>query len=228
MMMIKPKTNSKTNSKTQRNGRNPRRNRYRKPSNNTIGAFVKAKTQVAPTRVDKDGFTKVNGRKPRRVRIMVNIQTPVHKQSSNPYDVLATSPPKKKTFALPAINKTPVKLNGAWARKVSFKNDSDSLMKPTPAETREYEKGSATDKFVSYPKEDDYLKLKRSKSAWCGKSRVSKSKEDAAKALAILQAQPKMPSYIGAWADAIDSDSDDEDEVVFDSQGRPSTDNSAW
>ena len=227
MMMIKPKTN--TNSK--RNGRNPRRNRrYKKPSNNTIGAFLKAKnTEVAPARTENDGFTTVKRRKPRRARVLTNKQGPVRKfVSSNPFDALATSPPKK-SVALPAINKTPVKLNGAWAKKVSFKNDSETLIKPTPVETREYEKGSATDKFVSYPKDDEYLKLKRSKSAWRPKS-VTQIKEDAAKALAELNAMPKAPTYIGAWADAVDSDSDreDEDEIVLDSQGRPTTDNSAW
>ena len=39
-----------------------------------------------------------------------------------------------------------------------------------------------------------------------------------------------MPTYIGSWADACDSDSDsdDEEEIVLDSFGRPATDNSAW
>lgn len=39
-----------------------------------------------------------------------------------------------------------------------------------------------------------------------------------------------LPSYIGSWADACDSDSDsdDEEEIVLDSFGRPATDNSAW
>ena len=39
-----------------------------------------------------------------------------------------------------------------------------------------------------------------------------------------------IPSYIGSWADACDSEdeSDDEEEIVLDSFGRPATDNSAW
>ena len=224
MMMIKPKTNS--NSK--RNGRNPRRNRnYRKPSTNTIGAFLRANnTEVAPARTENDGFTTVKRRKPRRARVMTSKRVAtLRKQSSNPYDVLATSPPKKRTVVLPTINSTPIKLKGAWAKKVSFKNDSETLMKPTPVETREYEKGSATDKFVSYPKEDEYLKLKRSKSAWRPKS-VPQVKEEPK---SVGSFEPG-PCYFGRRPYAVDSDSDaeDDDEIVLDSMGRPTTDNSAW
>ena len=38
----------------------------------------------------------------------------------------------------------------------------------------------------------------------------------------------KTPTYIGAWADAVDNESDDEEEIVLDGYGRPATDNSAW
>jgi hypothetical protein len=42
----------------------------------------------------------------------------------------------------------------------------------------------------------------------------------------------KIPTYIGSWADAVDSDSedesDDEEEINLDGHGRPATDNSAW
>ena len=40
----------------------------------------------------------------------------------------------------------------------------------------------------------------------------------------------KTPTYIGAWADAVDSEdeSENEEEIVLDSFGRPETDNSAW
>ena len=44
--------------------------------------------------------------------------------------------------------------------------------------------------------------------------------------------QCPVPSYIGSWADAVDSedesDGEIEEEIVFDSFGRPATDNSAW
>ena len=51
--------------------------------------------------------------------------------------------------------------------------------------------------------------------------------------LTVKEAYAKIqsiPSYIGSWADACDSDSDsdDEEEIVLDSFGRPATDNSAW
>ena len=39
--------------------------------------------------------------------------------------------------------------------------------------------------------------------------------------------QCPVPSYIGSWADAVDSE-DDEEEIVLDDFGRPATDNSAW
>ena len=40
----------------------------------------------------------------------------------------------------------------------------------------------------------------------------------------------KTPTYIGSWADACDSEdeSENEEEIVLDSFGRPETDNSAW
>lgn len=52
--------------------------------------------------------------------------------------------------------------------------------------------------------------------------------------LSIKEAYAKIkqtPTYIGSWADAIDSDSEsdcEEDEIVLDNYGRPATDNSAW
>ena len=151
---------------------------------------------------------------------------------------------------------------GAWGAKsanvladkpmkprVSFANDSDNLMKPTAAETREYEKGSAPGEFIEYPDEEEYLKLKRSKSAWCPRSiakahlQVKATEAEAeradrestarlelnARAYEVFNQEP-VPSYIGSWADALDSDSDDDDQVVLsvDRLGRPATDNSAW
>ena len=105
-------------------------------------------------------------------------------------------------------------------------------MKPTAVETREYEKGSVTTAFVKYPAEEEYLKLKRSKGAWRPKS-VPQVKEDVYDARVKLNRaayevfnQVPVPSYIGSWADALDSDS--EDDAELDSIGRPMMDNSAW
>lgn len=226
------------NKRQQRPNRPQQRSNKRRPrqSRRNLGAFLKA------PKVDSEGFTSVNGRKPRRNRA----QSPlVNKRSYNVnhFAVLERSPsPPTRQVEGPKVVKTKAPI-GAWGAKsakvvadkpmkprVSFANDSNNLMKPTAAETREYEKGSAPGEFIEYPDEEEYLKLKRSKSAWRPKS-ADKIKEDAEKAMAILSAQPKMPSYIGAWADALDSDSEDEDDEVVlsvDSQGRPATDNSAW
>ena len=215
----------------------PQRYNKRRPQkiNRNFGAFLKAP-------VDREGFTSVKGRRPRRHRA----QSPLvskRKVNANSFAALDRSPsPPTRQVALPKVVKPKAPM-GAWGAKsakvvmdtpmkprVSFANDSDSLMKPTAVETREFVKDSATTEFVEYPNEDEYLKLKRSKSAWRPKS-VDKIKEDAEKAMAILNAQPKTPTYIGAWADAVDSDSEDEeDEIVLtvDSLGRPTTDNSAW
>ncbi len=38
--------------------------------------------------------------------------------------------------------------------------------------------------------------------------------------------QSPVPSYIGSWADAVDSE--EEEEILLDNFGRPATDNSAW
>ena len=48
----------------------------------------------------------------------------------------------------------------------------------------------------------------------------------------LIKGIQKESTYIGAWADGCDSDSedesDDEEEIFLDSFGRPATDNSAW
>jgi len=226
------------NKRQQRPNRPQQRSNKRRPrqTRRNLGAFLKA------PKVDSEGFTSVKGRRPRRNRA----QSPlVNKRSYNVNHFAALdrspSPPTRQVEG-PKVVKTKAPI-GAWGAKsakvvadkpmkprVSFANDSTNLMKPTAAETREYEKGSASNEFIEYPDEEEYLKLKRSKSAWRPKS-ADKIKEDAEKAMAILKAQPKMPSYIGAWADAVDSDSEDDDEdqiLLTDSIGRPTTDNSAW
>ncbi len=59
-------------------------------------------------------------------------------------------------------------------------------------------------------------------------------KEDAVEMTPLLSVKEayahiqKTPTYIGSWADAADSDSDEEEEIIYDSFGRPETDNSAW
>ena len=88
---------------------------------------------------------------------------------------------------------------------------------------------------AEYPAEEEYL-LKRSKSAWRPKS-VPQVKEECQedvydervklnRAAYEVFNQVMVPTYIGSWADARDSDSEDDEEL--DSLGRPMTDNSAW
>ena len=229
-------------------GKQNRRPQRPRPSAVNFGAFLKAP-------VDSEGFATVKSRKPRRHRAQSPL-VPKEKRtnSANSFAALDRddSPSPTHNIALPKVVK-PKAPTGAWGAKsakvivdapmkprVSFANDSDTLMKPTAAETREYEKGSATTEFVEYPKEDEYLKLKRSKSAWRPKS-VPQVKEECHedvydarvslnRAAYEVFNQCPVPSYIGSWADAVDSDSEDEDEIVLttDSLGRPMTDNSAW
>ena len=228
------RTDRKQNSNRRRVG-----GRGRRPTGQqgySIGAFLKASQKVAPTkpRVDSNGFVAVTKRNRSRRQSPLSRRVtvkPTSSRTTNAFAVLATSPPK--TIAGPAIVK-PKAPKGVWGKgpkkKVSFANDSETLMKPTAVETREYEKGSVTTAFVKYPAEEEYLKLKRSKGAWRPKS-VPQVKEDVYDARVKLNRaayevfnQVPVPSYIGSLADAVDSDSDDE----TDDFGRPTTDNSAW
>ena len=232
------RTDRKQNSNRRRVG--GRRSRPTGQQGYTIGAFLKASQKVAPTKpcVDSNGFVTVIKRNrsrrqsPLSRRVMVK---PSSSRTTNAFAVLATSPPT--TIAGPAVVK-PVAPKGVWGKgpkkKVSFANDSETLMKPTAVETREYEKGSVTTAFVKYPAEEEYLKLKRSKGAWRPKS-VPQVKEECQKdvydervklnrAAYEVFNQVMVPTYIGSWADACDSDSEDE----TDDFGRPTTDNSAW
>lgn len=241
--------------KSTRRPQRPYKRRPRQTARN-FGAFLKA-----PTNVDSEGFANVKRRKTRCHRAQSPlVPREIRTNSANSFAALERddSPSPTHNIALPKVVKVKAPM-GAWGAKsskvvaeapmkprVSFANDSNTLMKPTAAETREYEKGSATTEFVEYPKEDEYLKLKRSKSAWRPRS-IAKAHlevkeechEDVYDARVSLNSaayevfnQEPVPSYIGSWADALDSDSDseNEDEIVLttDSLGRPMTDNSAW
>ena len=240
-----------TTGKSVRRPQRPYNRRRPQQTSRNFGAFLKAP-------VDSEGFATVKRRKPRRHRAQSPLVPERQVNNANSFAALDRddSPSPTHNVALPKVVK-PKAPTGAWGAKsdkvkvdapmkprVSFANDSDTLMKPTAAETREYEKGSATTEFVEYPKEDEYLKLKRSKSAWCPRS-IAKAHlevkeechEDVYDARVSLNRaayevfnQEPVPSYIGSWADAVDSDSENEDEIVLttDSLGRPMTDNSAW
>ena len=237
----------KTKSSRRAGGR-PRRPRPTGQQGYSIDDFLKASNKVTPTkpRVDSDGFTMVPKRNRNRRQSPLS-RRPTRQSNANSFAVLATSPPKKKTIAGPAIVK-PKSPTGAWAtgpKRVKFANDSETLMKPQAAETREYEKGSVPTEFVKMPDEEEYLKLKRNKGAWRPKSiakahlEVKATEAEAeradreytmrlelnARAYEVFNQEP-VSSYLGSWADACSDDSDSEDEI--DVLGRPTTDNSAW
>ena len=234
----------KVNSNQRRNGNKGRKNfgkRKIRPSNRTFGAFLKAPV----AKVNSDGFTMV-GRSARPLkRGRFQSPEPVKKNLNNmgAFSALARddSPSPTQKVALPKVM-APKKVTGAWGKtsknvmsdkpivkpRVSFANDSITLMKPTAADIREFRTDSPPNEFIEYPAEEEYLKRKSSKNAWRPKSVTSlKEKDDVSKTLIAIKA---MPSYIGSWADAVDSEdeSEDEEEIVLDNMGRPTTDNSAW
>jgi len=108
--------------------------------------------------------------------------------------------------------------------RVSFKGDDiDTLMKP-PCETKIFNADapvtaiSRDEDNQAYPAEEEYLKLKRSKTAWKPKFQITSPGPH-------LTASKKNVKK-ERWADICDDESDDEDE--FDQFCRPTTDNSAW
>ena len=110
-------------------------------------------------------------------------------------------------------------------RRVSFKGDNvDTLMKP-PCETKVFDAAAPASSVSSdedtqvYPDEEEYIRKKRSKTAWKPKFKMTTHND----ILKTVVNEIKKKS----WADmADDEDSDDEDD--FDQFGRPTTDNSAW
>ena len=110
-------------------------------------------------------------------------------------------------------------------RRVSFKGDNvDTLMKP-PCETKVFDAAAPASSVSSdedtqvYPDEDEYIRKKRSKTAW--KPKFQMTPDELKKK---LDGQKKVKKK--SWADICDEESDDEDD--FDQFGRPTTDNSAW
>jgi hypothetical protein len=128
------------------------------------------------------------------------------KQSQNSYAVLEESDAAVKYIALPKVVKVEEPLKGAWANKLADKPVAElKVVKEPTCAMQEAEPEKCH--------EDVY------------DMRVALNR----RAYEVFNQEP-VPSYIGSWADACDSDSDGEieEEIVFDSMGRPSTDNSAW
>lgn len=110
-------------------------------------------------------------------------------------------------------------------RRVSFKGDNvDTLMKP-PCETKVFDAAAPASSVSSdedtqvYPDEEEYIRKKRSKTAWKPKFQMT-----AHELQKKLDGEKKVEKK--SWADMCDDESDDEDD--FDQFGRPTTDNSAW
>ena len=114
-------------------------------------------------------------------------------------------------------------------KRVSFKGDDvDTLMKP-PCKTKIFNADapvtavSRDEENQAYPEEEEYLKLKRSKTAWKPKFQITSPGPH-------LTASNKNVKK-ERWADICDDESDDdEDEIsgTIDRFCRPTTDNSAW
>ena len=111
------------------------------------------------------------------------------------------------------------------SRRVTFKGDNvDTLMKP-PCETKIFDSDAPPSAVSSdedtqvYPDEEEYLKLKRAKTAWRPRFQMTAHEQQK-----MLDAQKKVKKK--SWADMCDDESDDEDD--FDQFGRPTTDNSDW
>ncbi len=111
-------------------------------------------------------------------------------------------------------------------RRVSFKGDNvDTLMKP-PCETKVFDPAAPASSVSSdedtqvYPDEEEYIRKKRSKTAWKPKFQMT-----AHELKKKLDGEKKVKKK--SWADMCDDESDDEDDD-FDQFGRPTTDNSAW
>jgi hypothetical protein len=110
-------------------------------------------------------------------------------------------------------------------RRVSFWGDNpETIMKP-PCETKVYHKEdppsaiSSDEECQVLPDEVEYLKRKRTKTAWKPKFQMTAHEQQK-----NLDAEKKVKKK--SWADMCDDESDDEDD--FDQFGRPTTDNSAW
>ena len=111
-------------------------------------------------------------------------------------------------------------------RRVSFKGDNvDTLMKP-PCETKVFDTAAPASSVSSdedtqvYPDEEEYIRKKRSKTAWKPKFQMT-----AHELQKKLDGEKKVEKK--SWADMCDDESDDEEDD-FDQFGRPTTDNSAW
>ena len=137
----------------------------------------------------------------------------LNKQCQNSFAVLEENDAVVKRVALPKVVEAEQPLKGAWANKLGSKKPVEEPTSAMPGTLAILE--SIISRQEEEPEKchedvyDQRVKLNRG-------------------AYEVFNQEP-VPTYIGSWADASwDSDSEDEEEIVYDSMGRPSTDNSAW
>ena len=132
---------------------------------------------------------------------------------------------------------------GQPKRKVTFKDDSENLMKP-PCDTKVFDKTEPAS-AISDDEDEEVILLKPSANAWKPKRlRQNTEQEEHDKLLAIWRKDYEAST--GSWADSADllddlatinalrqnlglpELDDDGEEITTDQFGRPSADNSAW
>ena len=138
---------------------------------------------------------------------------------------------------------------GQPKRKVTFKDDSENLMKP-PCDTKVFDKTEPASAISDEEEEEEVILLKPSANAWKPKRlRQNTEQEEHDKLLAIWRKDYEASA--GSWADSadlmddlatintlrqnlglpeLDDDGEEivEEEITTDQFGRPSADNSAW
>ena len=142
--------------------------------------------------------------------------------SSNPFAALSEQDDTpRKVVALPKVVKPKV-AGGSWATKPDLTKEAIQQRLANKKQELAVEEQLKEDEVEMTP----LLSVKE----------LEKSHEDVYDARVSLNRaayevfnQCPVPSYIGSWADAVDSEDEyDEEEIVLDSFGRPETDNSAW
>jgi len=114
-------------------------------------------------------------------------------------------------------------------------SDDEDVNVPRPAVVKPKAVAGSWAKKPDLNKEAIQQRLANKKQELAVEEQLKKDEVEMTPILSLKEAYAKIqkePTYIGAWADGCDSDredeSDDEEEIVLDSFGRPATDNSAW
>lgn len=124
--------------------------------------------------------------------------------SSNPFAALSEQDDTpRKVVALPKVVKPKV-AGGSWANKPDLTKEAIQQRLANKKQELAVEEQLNEDEVQMTP----LLSIKES--------------------YANIKKLATTPSYIGSWADACDSESENDEEIVLDSFGRPETDNSAW